>query len=572
MKYLSVAKKIACFMLLIIVFLSMTENVEAKIHGIVKDIFGKGIDGVSVQIENTGFQAKTNKSGKYSIDYVPGNITLLYSKSGYTTHKLCLSIYEKAKFPAAPIEMWPIPKAGIYYLDNERGKIIKVESYIVNKNKKVQKPKVDYGIPTMHTLHHIFLAKTKGDVNLKSGKLVFIDSVPKPIRLFKLKEEVILHYRTDGYGVGRKDIYNGFIKDEAKKIGEENLTVRTIELEDGHYAWVELTKKQRGMLGESSIEPADNGLYFPFYIGVKKKTTRPENKKDIAQSPIDINSKYYTFDNPYYNSGYGGQCTAFAWGRAYEKTGIKLKFKGSKIYPSAKYWYRPGPIDELNLSLGNEPRGDSVAIWDGNPGHVAYIEKVEDGYVYFNEANFDSYEDTKYGGGYDGFEQPLKINVFENRRGGTINNFLGYLYLVNNSASSNAYATDLNEMLIATVQSCDIGAVQKLLAQGADVNAQDKNTITVLMYATCCGNKSPDLFYLLLGNGADPNMRASKYRGTTPLIAAAMEGFPDQVKALLEKGADPSQVDDAGKTALMYAEEFGRKDAVAVLKAFVAPK
>jgi ankyrin repeat protein len=136
---------------------------------------------------------------------------------------------------------------------------------------------------------------------------------------------------------------------------------------------------------------------------------------------------------------------------------------------------------------------------------------------------------------------------------------------------SDACAADLNKMLIAAVQSCDSRAVQKLLAQGADVNAQDENTITVLMYATDCGNKSPELFHLLLDNGADPNMRAPRYRGTTPLIAAAMEGFPDQVKALLEKGADPRQVDDAGKTALMYAKDFGRKDAAAVLKTFVAP-
>ena len=128
---------------------------------------------------------------------------------------------------------------------------------------------------------------------------------------------------------------------------------------------------------------------------------------------IDINGSCYISENPYYTSGYGGQCTAFAWGRACEKIGTKLKFKTAS-YPSAKYWYLYGPIDSLNLSTGVTVQADSIAVWEGdstNPyGHVAYVERVEGGTVYFNEANIDTYNGSTWGGGYDGFEKPSLNN------------------------------------------------------------------------------------------------------------------------------------------------------------------
>lgn len=156
---------------------------------------------------------------------------------------------------------------------------------------------------------------------------------------------------------------------------------------------------------------------------------------------IDLNSSCYTSGNPYYNSGYGGQCTAFAWGRACESTGTSLQFN-IQAYPSAKYWYIYEPIESLSLTVGTVVQSNSIAVWEGDSvneyGHVAYVERVEAGYVYFNEANVDTYCGNNcnwWGGGYDGYEKSLTISQFEHRGTG-IGTILGYIYLDENSTPS----------------------------------------------------------------------------------------------------------------------------------------
>lgn len=150
-----------------------------------------------------------------------------------------------------------------------------------------------------------------------------------------------------------------------------------------------------------------------------------------VSAAIDFDSPCYSVPENKYYYEHGGQCTAFAWGRACETTGIKLEFE-IQSYPSAKYWYEYGPIDSLNLQLGSDIRPNSIAIWEGdtaNPyGHVAYIERVEGGIVYFNEANVETYDGSTWGGGYDGYEKSSTIYNFEHRGTG-IGDILGYLYL-----------------------------------------------------------------------------------------------------------------------------------------------
>ncbi|MCI5209756.1 MAG: hypothetical protein D3910_13405, partial [Candidatus Electrothrix sp. ATG2] len=104
-----------------------------------------------------------------------------------------------------------------------------------------------------------------------------------------------------------------------------------------------------------------------------------------------------------------------------------------QAYPSAKYWYLYGPVNELNLTIGTTVQANSVAVWAGdsaNPyGHVAYVERVEGNLVYFNEANVDTYQSgSTWGGGYDGYEKNLSVSDFENRGTG-IGPILGYIYL-----------------------------------------------------------------------------------------------------------------------------------------------
>ena len=67
------------------------------IEGEVKDCLDKPIENVRVSIKNTRLQTITDKKGKYSIEYIPGTFTVLYSKTDYTRHEMRLSLTSKEK-------------------------------------------------------------------------------------------------------------------------------------------------------------------------------------------------------------------------------------------------------------------------------------------------------------------------------------------------------------------------------------------------------------------------------------------------------------------------------------------
>lgn len=117
-----------------------------------------------------------------------------------------------------------------------------------------------------------------------------------------------------------------------------------------------------------------------------------------------------------------------------------------------------------------------------------------------------------------------------------------------------AAGADINQQLLEAVQKGDKGAVESLLAQGADRNAQDDGK-SVLISAAAKGYN--DIVQTLLRAGADIN---SKDRGGhTALIAAAGEGHVVVVATLLAAKADMQAVESTrGDSALIVAAFNGR--------------
>ncbi len=114
--------------------------------------------------------------------------------------------------------------------------------------------------------------------------------------------------------------------------------------------------------------------------------------------PGDTSPAAYCGLNPFFhNNVYGGQCTAFCWGRVKEKLGISLE---TEFYGNAQTWwnqhsYQSGPVAQPN----------SIAVWSySGGGHVAFVEDVSGDQVAFNEANVKTHKDTNWGGGYDGVD------------------------------------------------------------------------------------------------------------------------------------------------------------------------
>jgi len=159
------------------------------------------------------------------------------------------------------------------------------------------------------------------------------------------------------------------------------------------------------------------------------------------------NKAYKSPLNPSAKAGYGGQCTAFVWGRVYEKFNIELGINAPRSVPHANKWWTDN-LYPKTLKRGSIPKSNSIVIWGGdfhkkngkykNPyGHVAFIEKVENGYVYFNEANVETFKNTNFGGGYDGYVKKWTLEKFKKYRpySGKIS---GYIY-INSSTTSGIF-------------------------------------------------------------------------------------------------------------------------------------
>lgn len=154
----------------------------------------------------------------------------------------------------------------------------------------------------------------------------------------------------------------------------------------------------------------------------KKHDAKDDDHGKDQNCNINLNGPAYTSANPLAKSGYGGQCTAFAWGRVFEVTGKKLNTTSN-----AKNWF-----NATNLPKGSKPKRNSIAVWSGdniNPyGHVAFVEDVDrNGNITINEANFKNYKNSTYGGGYDGSPKTLSEDKMNNRKGA--GKLVGYIYV-----------------------------------------------------------------------------------------------------------------------------------------------
>jgi len=115
----------------------------------------------------------------------------------------------------------------------------------------------------------------------------------------------------------------------------------------------------------------------------------------------------------------------------------------------------------------------------------------------------------------------------------------------------------------------DVAAVRALLKDGSDVNAAQGDGMTALHWAATHGDAELTAVLLVAGANVRATSRLGRY---TPLHVASQNGAAVVVKALLERGAEPSTPTSTGATALMLAAQAGEIEAaVALLDAGADP-
>lgn len=117
--------------------------------------------------------------------------------------------------------------------------------------------------------------------------------------------------------------------------------------------------------------------------------------------------------------------------------------------------------------------------------------------------------------------------------------------------------------LMVAAANGSVREVENLIAQGVDVNAQNRLGATALMYAIYYSG-SVDVARILVENGADVNTK--DVYGLTALMHAAYSGKEDLVVLLMENGADVHLKDNEGKMAVNYAAERGYTRIVELLR------
>jgi ankyrin repeat protein/N-acetylneuraminic acid mutarotase len=143
--------------------------------------------------------------------------------------------------------------------------------------------------------------------------------------------------------------------------------------------------------------------------------------------------------------------------------------------------------------------------------------------------------------------------------------------LLQHGAALEARDSDGHTPLLLAAWRADKDAMALLLANKADVNAQNKTGLSPL-HALVIASQNQDvkpLAELLLAAGADVNAR--NVDGVTPLHLAVEKGKQDLVDLLLANKADPNARNKAGQTPLDLAEHKGPSPGVPLNYQWRAP-
>lgn len=142
-------------------------------------------------------------------------------------------------------------------------------------------------------------------------------------------------------------------------------------------------------------------------------------------APSSSNKYYYSDLNVFYKYGYGmPNCTAYAYGRAYEILGSEPKLS----WNNAEQWYGYNKSNGY-YKYGSTPKVGAIACWsyNGGGGHVAVVEKVENGQITLSNS---AWSGSNFYLSYASTSDP-------NVGGNSWWNFQGYIYLGDFSGSTN---------------------------------------------------------------------------------------------------------------------------------------
>lgn len=151
-------------------------------------------------------------------------------------------------------------------------------------------------------------------------------------------------------------------------------------------------------------------------VEVQAASTRAAVFTSRLAAPLRNNPYYYNSAyNPFYPNYAMPNCTAYAFGRAYEILGTKPRLSTGM---AGKWWYDNKSYGWY--SSGSEPKLGAIACWDNwdqYTGHVAVVEKIEGSRVTLSESHYKGANFTTTGMNKNSSDYLTSMR------------FLGYIYI-----------------------------------------------------------------------------------------------------------------------------------------------
>ena len=119
-----------------------------------------------------------------------------------------------------------------------------------------------------------------------------------------------------------------------------------------------------------------------------------------------------------------------------------------------------------------------------------------------------------------------------------------------------------NQDIFTYIENNDIKSVKNYINSGYDLDKQNNDGITTIIYSIFYNRIK--IIELLLNAGANPNIQTNN-GGNTALILAAFYNNAKVVELLLNAGADIDKQNDGGNTALILAAYKNNREIVEIL-------
>lgn len=244
----------SCFLLLIFLSLNSCGN-KPKIAGEVVDGFGNPLRDAVVSVEGTTFKATTNSNGKYSVGYVPGKISVMIRKEGYTSANLPFDIAIESAVPAETVTLYKIPEGkGVFFFGQS--------DYVPLTRGKISFTSKKFPFSWDKPLSEDTYTAIGKFTPIEKGKpLKFLDNDGGNQQLFSLSQDGVILARTKSFTNTRDK--SQILHEETREI-EKGIFLREISLDTGKYAFVTIgAASQSGLGGIGSGGPAFGFLGHP---------------------------------------------------------------------------------------------------------------------------------------------------------------------------------------------------------------------------------------------------------------------------------------------------------------------